>query len=231
MYQTIYFNPKSSAKPPVGKIQNPKFVGFTLIELLVVVAIIAVLIALLLPALNSARALGRSALCQSQMRQLAYGTRLYADQNQDSFPTFYMNPPSYTFWDWKVSIAKAMGMDLPDNYKEYFHCPEADITKPYPWMVQFWWYWISYGCNAHLGTAEDDAVRKTSEVADPTKIMLFFDIVPNRNGWQRSGINKWVSDFNQFVERRHMNKFNIAFCDGHVTTQEQNITEAQLLPR
>jgi prepilin-type N-terminal cleavage/methylation domain-containing protein len=57
--------------------------GFTLIELLVVIAIIGVLIGLLLPALGSARRLGRQTVCLANMKNLAAGWQMYADANRD----------------------------------------------------------------------------------------------------------------------------------------------------
>ena len=60
--------------------------GFTLVELLVVIAIVAVLAALLLPALNNAKEQGRSTLCKNNMRQLTLGILLYADENDFYLP-------------------------------------------------------------------------------------------------------------------------------------------------
>lgn len=57
--------------------------AFTLIELLVVISIIAVLIALFLPALGGARQQGRALACSSRMRQVTMGWQLYADANDD----------------------------------------------------------------------------------------------------------------------------------------------------
>lgn len=57
--------------------------GFTLIELLVVIGIIAVLIAILLPALGAARASASGVVCLSRMRQVAIGWQIYADDNRD----------------------------------------------------------------------------------------------------------------------------------------------------
>ncbi len=60
--------------------------SFTLIELLVVIAIIGVLIAILLPALNSARELARRAVCATHLRQIGIGFSIYADENNGLIP-------------------------------------------------------------------------------------------------------------------------------------------------
>ena len=60
--------------------------GFTLIELLVVIAIIAILAAMLLPALGKAKASGQSASCLNNLKQLQAGYLMYADENGDLQP-------------------------------------------------------------------------------------------------------------------------------------------------
>lgn len=56
---------------------------FTILELLIVIAIIAVLAALLLPALNSAREKAKSALCSGNLKQAGYAASMYANDNGD----------------------------------------------------------------------------------------------------------------------------------------------------
>lgn len=66
--------------------------GFTLIELLVVIAIIAVLMAILMPALNRAREQGKRAVCLSNLKQLTLAWIMYADDNDDKI----VNGEAYT---------------------------------------------------------------------------------------------------------------------------------------
>src|SRR5437867_355899 len=61
-------------------------VGFNLIELMVVIAIVAVLAALLLPALVKAKEQGRTSVCKNNMRQIGLAMVLYADENGDFLP-------------------------------------------------------------------------------------------------------------------------------------------------
>ena len=73
-----------------------KDTAFTLVELLVVIAIIALLMGILLPALNRARELGKRAVCLNYQRQMAASWLMYADDNEDKI----VNGDSEEYGQW-----------------------------------------------------------------------------------------------------------------------------------
>jgi prepilin-type N-terminal cleavage/methylation domain-containing protein len=71
--------------------------GFTLVELLVVIGIIALLISMLLPALNKARWMAQKTVCLSNLRQLGTAFRMYAIQHKDAIPIGYMSQKQFSY--------------------------------------------------------------------------------------------------------------------------------------
>ena len=117
--------------------------GFTLLELLVVIGIIAILAALLLPALSMAKAHARSTVCQNHLRQMGAALKMYVDEHSSAFP-YYLGPPGPSYGDQKGLRGRALGLVYwssklfpyyPINWtNQAFHCPgyKGLITGMYP---------------------------------------------------------------------------------------------------
>jgi prepilin-type N-terminal cleavage/methylation domain-containing protein len=127
--------------------RRKRSVGFTLIELLVVIAIIAILAALLLPALASAKEKGKRAACLNNLRQLAIGVNIYALDNADKllmarlnglYVQNCLNPP-------EASAAATAGLVVRSNVVSVWTCPNRPglpIYEPaYPqWVLGYQYF-------------------------------------------------------------------------------------------
>ena len=115
---------------------SPRIRGFTLIELLVVISIIAVLIALLLPALDRARGEAQAILCLSLHKNFGLALISYKEDNNDEFPLFdvFYPPPASSTSAWHLTVVDYVSEDIStfQNTKMYA-CPseQAWVGIPY----------------------------------------------------------------------------------------------------
>jgi len=119
--------------------------GFTLIELLVVVAIIALLIAMLLPSLSKATRVARQTVCGMNMRQVVTGANMFATDYAGKLPPFDVDDWSIVpgnvgtsnvefrdrpvFLGWLVQLGYIANTELNSTSSHVFYCPARD-----PWM-------------------------------------------------------------------------------------------------
>jgi prepilin-type N-terminal cleavage/methylation domain-containing protein len=143
---------------PASRIQHRH--GFTLIELLVVVAIIAVLAAMLLPALRRAKAQAKRAVCASNLRQVGIIMAAYASDNDGQYPQTTLGAGAW--W-----TSKGAGLDSPSfrALKAYcaggsvFYCPTSWYNAKSCWadtgetLLGYTGYWGRFA-SAWQGTGQ-----------------------------------------------------------------------------
>jgi len=108
--------------------------AFTLVELLVVIGIIALLVGILLPALNRAKMAGDRTACLSNLRQLCQVTRMYTDDYKGFFPFCAAGTAQPEDWIyWQPTRNQDDGRLVPYQGKkfkpEYYRCPSDDWTR------------------------------------------------------------------------------------------------------
>jgi len=184
--------------------------AFTLVELLVVIAVIAVLAALLFPALGKAKESARQTQCASNLRQIALAARLYVDEHNDRFPS----QPSDGL---PVLAVGGDGRNYYDLLMPYLGNPDVWLcrsTEPRPGRL------MSYHMNGLIVTTNG---LPASAISQPSQTLLIGEtgehtrfneahLRPDQEGG-------FLYDRPQ---RNHKGGSNAAFVDGHVKWYHNN---------
>ncbi|AQT69194.1 type II secretion system protein G [Anaerohalosphaera lusitana] len=103
--------------------------AFTLIELLVVISIIALLLAIMMPALGMVKEKAKSVVCKSQLRQMAIALQTYAGENNGKAPDFGASYGADPDGFWFVGLAPYLAGDDPYEEKmEILTCPSTKVS-------------------------------------------------------------------------------------------------------
>jgi len=193
---------------------------FTLIELLVVIAIIAILAAMLLPALNHARNVAKSISCVNNLKQMSHAQLLYANDNTDYFMPLYSPAYQDSAGNWIVGDAWWNYWSLvPYGIKHemiYAGCPSTKVKD-----INFY----SYNYNAvYLGARKNTTFnwpQKTTQVQKPSQTIVFCDGRKVDYSWSAPWDENHSAPTGTYTSKAHNDgkKVNIAWADGHVSSE------------
>ena len=190
--------------------------GFTLVELLVVIAIIALLMAILLPALNRAREQGKRAVCLNNVKQLTLGWIMYADDNDGKICAANVG---HSKFGW---VAQMDASDPPDEQikaiksgKLYEYCKNLKLYKcPTGIRGELRTYSAVSSMNTIPGGSKKGKVFKNRmNIPRQAERIVFIDEGHISNYAYNVFYNqpKWLD----IPPLRHGNGTNFSFVDGH----------------
>ena len=219
--------------------------GFTLIELLVVIAIIALLLSVIIPALNLAKEKAKNLQCRANIRSLALGFRLYTETNDGEVFGYGISGVHNL---WLVQMEEQLG-----NSNKIRYCPSTKLNEapPAAWgSASETWIWTagvpepehgSYGINGYIYSSsggwvpadewELSAWKNANVAANSAFIPIFVDsiwvdfwpqdddFVPADHDLELGAAGGNYASRNHMLRLmidRHGGKLSVSFLDGHV---------------
>jgi prepilin-type N-terminal cleavage/methylation domain-containing protein/prepilin-type processing-associated H-X9-DG protein len=189
--------------------------AFTLIELLVVIAIIALLMGILMPALNRVRELGKRIVCSGNIRQMALAWNMYADDNDDKL----VNANTHYEDAWVQYEPQWQGEQKLQSITRgamYSYCPNIDLYKcPAGLPTEVVTYSIPDRLNGHLAIegATPDPVLKRSGIKNAQEQIAFLD--EGRLTASSFTVYYYQERWWDHISAQHGDGTNFSFADGH----------------
>ncbi len=215
--------------------------GFTLIELLVVVAIIAMLISIMIPVMGRARESGRTVVCLSNMRQMALGMIMYADDNRNTLPSVGLSHGSHQVDEqgsWLRLLEPYCKTELvyrcPSDHSRWWDTPLPDGDGTRMRKISFATNYYISGMYEEEDTGETLKFNRMTQIDRPGKTIFAAELADGddpslgQRYWEYAAADHvhpsihWLLDDKnvrkQVAIDRHAVGANYVFLDGHAET-------------
>ena len=216
-------SPEMFPGEPDGDIRRNSNRIFTLIELLVVIAIIAILAAMLLPALNRARDNAKNIRCVNNLKQLTLAGLCYSQDQGFYYPPATIYDKDGTAW------CVYMRNNYVNKNDGVFYCPASSSKVARVGGTGIGTTAINYGINyCHLATSNMEPNRPTNWVDVPakdTEIKQHGKTIFFVESWNRTldtgacNVVSYKTNLSNAAYGKHNHLINVGWADGHATSE------------
>ena len=229
-----------------GHLNRQQISAFTLIEVLVVVAVVALLLAVLVPSLSRARHQAMSMTCLGHMHQLVLAAQSYTHHYQERYPIAYYYAAQEsvnTSFAWDFTVVQNWGQGNTrvspgllwqgKTNPEVQQCPSFNGSTNWQGTP-----YTGYNYNtSYIGHGSGESIvepARTGDVRNPAVCALFGDGEYSggankfmRAPWNNPGDAGFGGAFRYAGTQgyRHLAQTNVVFCDGHAESRRERFTE------